>query len=137
VHTQDKVSRALRDMASRERGIDIEEISKLSAEIGIKEVDSPVQPPSRVSNSVILQGSPRTATKNFFLIPDGGGFSHLLYRDPRYLPDICVFRLNSPFMKTPEEYTIDIPGIALKFVTEIRRRQPNVPMCSDAGPSAA
>jgi hypothetical protein len=73
VHTQDKVSRALRDMASREIGIDIEEISKLSAEIGIKEVDFPVQPPNRVSNSVILQGSPRTATKNFFLIPDGGG----------------------------------------------------------------
>jgi hypothetical protein len=46
VHTQDKVSRALRDMASREIGIDIEEISKLSAEIGIKEVDSPVQPPN-------------------------------------------------------------------------------------------
>ena len=50
-------------MASREIGIDIEEISKLSAEIGIKEVDSPVQPPNRVSNSVILQGSPRTAIK--------------------------------------------------------------------------
>jgi hypothetical protein len=41
---------------------------------------------------------------------------------PDILPDLAVWGLNSPYMKTPEEYNVGVIGMASSFITEIKRR---------------
>ena len=94
----------------------------------VKEPAPPsVKLPERKANSVILQGSPKTATHTLFLFPDGGGSATSYVGIPNISPDVCVFGLNSPYMKTPEEYVCGVPGMAEHFITEMRRRQPKGP----------
>ncbi|MCJ1478063.1 hypothetical protein MMC13_006738 [Lambiella insularis] len=123
-----EVVRALESAASQGLPIEVEQITeKLAVDVGIKEIPPLVLPSKRVASSVILQGSPKTATQNFFLIPDGGGSATSYVGIPNILPDMCVIGLNSPYMKTPEEYTCGVPGMGEHFVKEIRRRQPHGP----------
>jgi iron transport multicopper oxidase len=58
------------------------------------------------------------------MVPDGSG-SATSYADiPEITPMVATWGLNSPYMKTPEEYTCGVPGMATKFIQEIKRRQP-------------
>ena len=86
-----------------------------------------ISQPDRFATSVLLQGSTKIATKTYWLVPDGGGsatsYTHLL----DISPDVAVFGLNSPYMKTPEEYTCGVVGMATMFLKEMRRRQPHGP----------
>ena len=84
-------------------------------------------PPERHATSVLLQGSSKTATKTFWLIPDGGGAPTSYIFMDEISPNLAVWGLTSPFVKTPEEYICGVVGIATKFVAEIKRRQPTGP----------
>ena len=83
--------------------------------------------PERFASSVLLQGSPKTAEKNFWLIPDGGGAPTSYIFLDELSPKVVVWGLTSPFCKTPEEYMCGVVGIATKFIQEIKRRQPKGP----------
>ena len=84
-------------------------------------------PPARNATSVLLQGTPKTATKTFFLVPDGGGAPTSYVFPSEVSPTLAIWGLTSPFVKTPEEYIIGVPGIATAFLREIKRRQPTGP----------
>ena len=81
----------------------------------------------RFASSVLLQGSPRIAEKTFWLIPDGGGSATSYIFMPDISRKVAVWGLNSPYMKTPEEYHCGVKGMATKFIQEIKRRQPQGP----------
>ena len=83
--------------------------------------------PERVASSVLLQGNSRIATKTFWLVPDGSGSATSYIFMPEISREIAVFGLNSPFMKTPEEYNCGVVGMATMFITEMKRRQPHGP----------
>ncbi|KAL4939254.1 hypothetical protein BDV06DRAFT_225167 [Aspergillus oleicola] len=96
----------------------------------IKELS--VQPPSNNSahppaTSILLQGNPRTATKTLFLFPDGSGSATSYATIPGVAPDVCVYGLNCPYMKTPEKLTCGLDAITTPYLSEIRRRQPKGP----------
>ncbi|KAH6697033.1 conidial yellow pigment biosynthesis polyketide synthase [Plectosphaerella plurivora] len=80
--------------------------------------------PHRKASSILLQGSTRTATKSLFMIPDGSGCATSYTEISQISPDWKVWGLFSPFMKTPEEFNCGVYGMATKFITEMRRRQP-------------
>lgn len=86
-----------------------------------------VAAPERFASSVLLQGSPRTAEKTFWLIPDGSGSATSYIFMPDISRKVAVWGLNSPYMKTPEEYHCGVKGMATKFIQEIKRRQPQGP----------
>ncbi|KAG8525619.1 Type I Iterative PKS [Bacidia gigantensis] len=86
-----------------------------------------VQLPDRQATSLLLQGSPKTATKEFWLVPDGGGAPTSYTFMDTISPMLCIWGLTSPFCRTPEEFIIGVVGIATKYVTEIKRRQPSGP----------
>ncbi|KFY93178.1 hypothetical protein V500_03863 [Pseudogymnoascus sp. VKM F-4518 (FW-2643)] len=80
--------------------------------------------PERFATSVLLQGKIRTATSHLWMVPDGSG-SATSYTDiPEISPTLAVWGLNSPYMKTSEEFTCGVPGMAAKFIHEVKRRQP-------------
>lgn len=79
------------------------------------------------ANSVLLQGNAKTATKKFFLVPDGSGSATSYISIPNISPDMAVFGLNCPFMKTPEKWTCGVEGVSQLYLAEIKRRQPEGP----------
>ena len=79
------------------------------------------------ATSVLLQGSPKTATKTLFLFPDGSGSATSYSPLPRISPDIAVYGLNCPYMKTPQNMKCSIEDITPRYLQEIRRRQPDGP----------
>ncbi|KAL9092385.1 MAG: hypothetical protein Q9159_000893 [Coniocarpon cinnabarinum] len=88
--------------------------------------------PKDVSNcpkatSVLLQGSTKTATKKFFLIPDGSGSATSYMNIPAVSSDVAIYGLNCPFMKNPTQWTIGVDGVSQLFINEIKRRQPQGP----------
>lgn len=83
--------------------------------------------PRRVATSVLLQGSPKIATKVLWLVPDGGGSATSYVFMPEISRKIAVWGLNSPYMKTPEEYNCGVVGMATMFISEMKRRQPHGP----------
>ena len=83
--------------------------------------------PERSASSVLLQGNPKVAEKTFWLVPDGSGSATSYVFMPEISRKVAVWGLNSPYMKTPEEYTCGVTGMATKFIQEIKRRQPQGP----------
>ncbi|KAI0434278.1 polyketide synthase [Xylaria sp. FL1042] len=83
--------------------------------------------PHRKASSVLLQGNHRTATRQLFMIPDGSGSATSYTEITQLGPDIAVWGMFSPFMKTPEEYKCGVYGMATKFIAEMKRRQPKGP----------
>lgn len=79
--------------------------------------------PHRKATSVLLQGSPRTASRHLFMIPDGSGCATSYTEIGTISQDWAVWGMLSPFMKTPEEFQCGVYGVASKFIEEIRRRQ--------------
>ena len=81
------------------------------------------------ATSILLQGNPKTAAKTLFLFPDGSGSATSYGAFPAITPNVCVYGLNCPFMKTPADYTSGIEGVAEQYIVEIKRRQPSGPYC--------
>lgn len=55
------------------------------------------------ATSVVLQGSPRTARKILFLFPDGAGSASSYLALPAISPEVVVYGLSCPWLKTPED----------------------------------
>ena len=90
-------------------------------------IGNSVTQPTRYATSVLLQGSSKHARKHLWIIPDGGGSATSYVDIPDILAGLAVWGLNSPYMKTPEEYDVGVVGMAASFITEIKRRQPSGP----------
>ena len=76
------------------------------------------------ASSVLLQGNPRSASKTLFLFPDGSGSATSYAPLPRISPNIAVYGLNCPYMKTPQNMKCSLEAITPRYLQEIRRRQP-------------
>lgn len=98
----------------------LEEVNKKLEKV----IDVSHLPPA---NSVLLQGNPKIATKKFFLVPDGSGSATSYISIPNISPDMAVFGLNCPFMKSPEKWTCGVEGVSALYLQEIKRRQPKGP----------
>ncbi|KAH6713487.1 BcPKS12, polyketide synthase [Leptodontidium sp. MPI-SDFR-AT-0119] len=123
------VNQSIRDI---KRSLNIGEPAKPVVSVSVsKRVEATVTttafPPQRFATSVLLQGNSRRATKNLWMIPDGGGSATSYVDIPDLSPDVAVFGLNSPYMKVPEEYKCGVIGMAEAFITEMKRRQPTGP----------
>ena len=81
----------------------------------------------RPATSILLSGSAKTASKTLFLFPDGSGSATSYALLPSVSPNLCVYGLNCPFMKSPADYTNGINGVSAQYLTEIKRRQPHGP----------
>lgn len=81
----------------------------------------------RSATSILLSGSPKTASKTLFLFPDGSGSATSYALLPSISPDVCVYGLNCPFMKIPADFTNGIDGISAQYLVEIKRREPHGP----------
>lgn len=95
-------------------------------------VQVPVTVPSTASQhppatSILLQGNPKTATQKLFLFPDGSGSATSYATIPGISPDVCVYGLNCPYMRTPENLKFRLDELTAPYVAEIRRRQPTGP----------
>lgn len=89
--------------------------------------DSPNSEGIPVASSVLLQGTPKSATKTLFLFPDGSGSATSYSPIPPIAPDIVVYGLNCPYMRTPQDMKCSIEAVTPRYLQEIRRRQPNGP----------
>jgi naphtho-gamma-pyrone polyketide synthase len=96
----------------------------------------PAQSPKAISStavqhpqatSILLQGNPKTATQTLFLFPDGSGSATSYATIPGVSPDVCIFGLNCPYMRTPENLKYSLDEMTAPYVAEIRRRQPHGP----------
>lgn len=90
--------------------------------VGIRENEA-----RRSASSILLSGSPKTASKTLFLFPDGSGSATSYSLLPALSSDVCVYGLNCPFMKSPADYTTGIDGVSAQYLAEIKRRQPEGP----------
>lgn len=95
-------------------------------------VQAPVVAPSTApqhppATSILLQGNPKTATQRLFLFPDGSGSATSYASIPGISPDVCVYGLNCPYMRTPENLKFSLDELTAPYVAEIRRRQPTGP----------
>ncbi|KAL2825968.1 conidial yellow pigment biosynthesis polyketide synthase [Aspergillus cavernicola] len=86
--------------------------------------ESAKHPPA---TSILLQGNPRTATSTLFLFPDGSGSATSYATIPTVSPDVCVYGLNCPYMRSPEKLTCSLDSLTTPYLAEIRRRQPKGP----------
>ena len=75
------------------------------------------------ATSVRLQGSSKTARRILWLFPDGAGSAASYTTLPAISPDIVVYGLNCPWLKTPQDLRCSLPEYVSKFIPEIRRRQ--------------
>ncbi|EAW14609.1 polyketide synthase alb1 [Aspergillus clavatus NRRL 1] len=89
-----------------------------------KKLKTTQHPPA---TSILLQGNPRTATSKLFLFPDGSGSASSYATIPALSPDICVYGLNCPYMKTPQNLKCSLEELTEPYLAEIRRRQPTGP----------
>lgn len=87
------------------------------------------KPPARhpPATSILLQGNPKIATKKLFLFPDGSGSATSYATIPGVSPDVCVYGLNCPYMRAPQDLTCSLDELTVPYVEEIRRRQPKGP----------
>ena len=75
------------------------------------------------ATSVLLQGNVKTAKKTLFLFPDGSGSATSYASLPKVSPDVIVYGLNCPWMKTPQDMKCSLEQLTTKYLAEIRRRQ--------------
>lgn len=82
------------------------------------------------ATSLLLQGSPNSATSTLFMFPDGSGSASSYANLARIGPDVAVYGLNCPWRTTPEDMArsgCTLAQLSAKFVIELRRRQPQGP----------
>ena len=89
--------------------------------------NSKAKPKPKSPLSFLLQGNPKTASKQLMLFPDGSGSATSYDKIPEIGPDVCIYGLNSPFLKGSEEYTTTIQGVVARWVEEIRSKQAHGP----------
>ena len=79
------------------------------------------------ATSLLLQGNPKAAKTTLFLFPDGSGAAAAYAAISPIGPDVAVYGLNCPYMKTPDQFLFGIPEVSALYKAEVRRRQPTGP----------
>ncbi|PVH92617.1 ketoacyl-synt-domain-containing protein [Periconia macrospinosa] len=79
------------------------------------------------ATSVLLQGSSKQAKKILFLFPDGAGSATSYHALADVSPDVVVYGLNCPWLKTPQDLKCSLEHYVAKFLIEVQRRQPQGP----------
>jgi iron transport multicopper oxidase len=79
------------------------------------------------AESILLQGSPSSSSPALFLLPDGSGSASSYVGLPPMNLKGAVYGLNSPFLKSPEDFTVSLQEVASLYIDEIRRVQPSGP----------
>ena len=79
------------------------------------------------ATSMLLQGHPKSADKILFLFPDGSGSATSYAALTRISPQVAVYGLNCPYIKTPRDMKCSLEAITPSYLQEIRRRQPKGP----------
>ncbi|KAI5463837.1 hypothetical protein BGZ63DRAFT_423145 [Mariannaea sp. PMI_226] len=82
------------------------------------------------ATSVLLQGSPKTASTMLFMFPDGSGSASSYAAMAKIDSKIAVYGLNCPWRVTPEDMVrskCTIRQLSAKYVKELMRRQPTGP----------
>ncbi|KAH8691020.1 hypothetical protein GQ44DRAFT_796974 [Phaeosphaeriaceae sp. PMI808] len=79
------------------------------------------------ATSVLLQGSSKRAKKTLFLFPDGAGSATSYHALAEISPDVVVYGLNCPWLRTPEDLKCSLEHYVAKFLVEVQRRQPEGP----------
>lgn len=118
------------DSASAASGDDDTDKSSLDDE----ETNERARAPSNIfsdgiplASSVLMQGSPKTATKTLFLFPEGSGSATAYSSLPRISFDIAIYGLNCPCVNAPQNMYCGIEALTPRYLQEIRRRQPHGP----------
>lgn len=95
----------------------------------IRSISAPASVPVPLSLIIRLQGSPRGASRNIFLLPDGSGFGMAYARIPPLGPEVCLYGLNSPFLKNcaGNSFGRKLEDLAHLWIPEIRKVQPQGP----------
>ncbi|KAH7076878.1 hypothetical protein BKA63DRAFT_468889 [Paraphoma chrysanthemicola] len=79
------------------------------------------------ATSVLLQGFSKRAKKTLFLFPDGAGSATSYQVLGEISPDVVVYGLNCPWLRTPEDLKCSLEHYVAKFLVEVQRRQPEGP----------
>lgn len=82
------------------------------------------------ATSILLQGSPKSATSTIFMFPDGSGSASSYAALSKIDPTVMVYGLNCPWRTTPEDMArskCTLIQYTAKFVIELQRRQPKGP----------
>ncbi|KAF3386933.1 Conidial pigment polyketide synthase alb1 [Penicillium rolfsii] len=78
------------------------------------------------ATSILLQGR-SSCPQTLFLFPDGSGSSTSYASLPSISPGLCVYGLNCPYMRKPQDLKCALQDLTPSYVAEIRRRQPSGP----------
>lgn len=79
------------------------------------------------ASSILLQGNPQKGSRKLFLFPDGSGSATSYAHLPQVSPDVAIYGLNCPFMKSPEKMRCGLSDMTPSYIQELRRRQPHGP----------
>ncbi|KAI4860812.1 putative polyketide synthase [Hypoxylon rubiginosum] len=83
-----------------------------------------VEVPTQYTSKVIhLQGKRTPEADKLFLIADETGSALSYIQLPDLDPSLCVYGVESPFSKSPSDYTVSIPQLAGVFAAAIRKEQ--------------
>ena len=81
---------------------------------------------SQIPLSIPLQGHP-SHPRTFFLFPDGSGAAVSYAWIPQIAPDLCVYGLNSPYLKTDQKAYFNVSDLVKAWISEVRVCQPKGP----------
>ena len=76
---------------------------------------------------IVLQGIETSEATRLFLLPDGSGSPASYIQLPSLGPNVCVYGIESPFVKEPSKYTCNADEMANNFMTAIVKKQPTGP----------
>ncbi|KAM5343388.1 hypothetical protein ACJ41O_011925 [Fusarium nematophilum] len=78
------------------------------------------------ATSVILQGR-KSSQRCLFLFPDGSGSSTSYMGLPTISSNLCVYGLDCPYVRNPQDLKCGLQDLTSSYLAEIRRRQPTGP----------
>ena len=111
----------------RENNAQITEDIKPESDRGRDKIPKAHTQQSPIATSILLQGSPKTATRTLFFFPDGSGSATTYSLVPNISSTLAVYALNSPFIKNPSSYTTGVAGLVALYIAEILHQQPQGP----------
>lgn len=100
-----------------------------STELGHVTNDS-IKPTGRIkreANVVLMQGRPSSTETPLFLIADGAGSATSYIHIPRLPRHNRIYAIESPFLHSPQDYTISVQEISHIFLSAVLKTQPEGP----------
>jgi iterative type I PKS product template protein len=91
-------------------------------------IEAPIsQETTKLSKVVLLNGSASSTGRKLFLFPDGSGSPSRYIQLPALGDDVNVYGLESPFLKSPTDYTCSVEAMCNSFITVLKTTQPMGP----------